>query len=128
MSKKSVAGSTPAVSGGDFKSPSSIDAVDINDVIDNPFELPLLDEYLGTAKSKNGLLSGCSIDTAKYGDFAILTVSNNGSDPVLYRSNSKAVISQVHKILALGTNLNKGIIVHVAKKSAESGDYISLLG
>ena len=125
--KKSEAGA-PAVVDGDVNSPSKINAVDINDIIDNPFELPLLDKYLGMAKSKDGLLSKCSIDNAKFGDFAILVISDNGSEPVIYRSNSKAVISQVGKLLSSGDNFGTGILIHVTKKSASSGDYISLLG
>jgi len=129
MSKKSEAGSTPAVVGGDlFVSPSSIDAIDINTVIDNPFDLPLLTDYLGSSKSKDALLTGCSVDNGKYGDFVLLDVSNNGSDPVKYRSGGTAIVSQVGKILASGLDIKKGIIVHIVKKSAEAGDYLSLLG
>ena len=121
MSKKeSLAGSTPAV--------GKLDAVDINDVIDNPFELPLLTDYLGTAKSKDALLHACNIDTGKFGDFVTVGISDNGSDPVTYRSGGTAIVSQIGKLLASGIDLNQGVLVHITKRSSPAGDYLSLLG
>lgn len=118
-------GSEASVSGGDFRPPG---AVDILDVIKNPFEAPLIKEYLEGADCRDGLLEGCELQESGFGEFAFLSISDgNGGSAVSYRSNSDAIIDQVRKLLEFHDRFP--VWVHVARKKNKSGqEYYSLIG
>lgn len=115
------------IKGGEFESPEAIDAKDIRDLIDNPFELPLLDKFLGDKKTKDALLVDASIDSSGFGEFAIMEFNGSGK----FRSNAKAVVDQVRSLLAMNPDrvFNGPVKVHPCVKNNKSGQiYFSLLG
>ena len=115
------------ISGGDFKSPEAVGVRDIVDLIDNPFDLPLLDQFLGSENKKDALLTDASVDSSSFGEFATMTFDGSGK----FRSNSQAVIDQIKSLLAMDPNrsLTAPVKVHPCiKKNKQGQTYFSLLG
>jgi len=113
------------IKGGDMKSPEAIGAADIRDIIDNPFDLPLISEFLGKKNLIDALMIDYSLDSSGFGEFAVMEFNGSGK----YRSNSQAVIDQIKSLLAAGAGNATPVNVHVAKKQNKAGQaYFSLLG
>jgi len=113
------------IKGGEFFSPEDKDIKDIKDLIDNPFDLPLLSEYLGKKDKIDATLTSYSVDSGSFGEFAIMEFNGSGK----YRCSSEAVVEQVKALLATCNGNPVPVKVHVAKKMNKTGQhYFSLLG
>lgn len=113
------------IEGGEFSSPQSKKAVDIDEIIDNPFDLPLVRDFLGDQDKKNALLVDYSVDESGFGEFAILEFEGDGT----FRVNSDAVVDQVKRIISKFDGEKKPVNVVVSRKTNQSGqEYFSLLG
>jgi hypothetical protein len=113
------------IKGGEFVAPESIGARDIRDMLDNPFDIPLISNFLNGSASKDALLIHYSIEEFGFGEYALLEFKESGK----FRSNSEAVIEQIKGLLKSCNNSPVPVMVHVAKKRNKSGqEYYSLLG
>ena len=112
------------IGGGDML---PVGTKDIKELIDNPFELPLLSVFLGNKKSKKAVLTSASIDESGFGPFAILEFDNDNGSSSKYRCSSKPIIDQVTKLLANPANFP--VLVYPAVRKNKTGQgYFSLLG
>ncbi len=110
------------VKGGEFIDPKFADASDIRDIIDNPFDLPLIDEYMNGSNKKVSVLTNFSIESSEFGPFVILEFNGDFN----CRSGGKAIVSQCQRIF--DKNEHCPIRVCIEKCSTSKGDYFSLLG